>query len=130
MADEAPKYRINVTSYIDDRVVLAGVDGPVDKETGEERPVYYIDKESKHKPGPHWEPVNAAAKAMCEKHGIVYTGLVPDCMDQLVEQLEAARVRAKDREQENLGRSIVNALIEAGAIKIPPKQPAKQPAEI
>ena len=130
MAAEAPKYRLNHTSYIDDRMYLAGPDGPFDKETGEPRPVYYVDVHSKHVPGPHWEPVNDAAKARMKECGITYTGLVPDSMDDLVEQLELAKARAKERDQSGMAAGIVSALIEAGVVTVPKKkQPAATPGE-
>lgn len=65
---EPPKYRLTETSYIND--VLHEPDRQpmiFNKETGEEerRPIIitYLGR-----PGPHMVPVNAAAKAMYEKH--------------------------------------------------------------
>ncbi len=129
---EAPKYRLNQTSYIGDIMYLAGLEGPVDRETGELKPVYFIDKDSKYKPGPHWEPVNDAAKAIAAKHGIEYTGEVPDSMDKLLPQLELAKANKEKSDQDAVGAGVVKALIEHGIIKVPKKAVAEtlQPAEI
>lgn len=133
MATEAPKYRLNHTSYIDDRMYLAGAEGPFDKETGEPRPVYYVDTNSKHTPGPHWEPVNEAAKARMKECGVEYTGFVPDSMDKLVDQLEEAKKHAQAETNRQIGRGVAEAMIEAGAVTAKPaknKAPAAEPAEI
>lgn len=127
---EAPKYRLNHTSYIGDIMYLAGDDGPVDKETGERKPVYYIDKDNRYTPGPHWEPVNEAAKAKALACGIVYTGQVPDSMDKLVGELEAAKQRRTEQDNMAIGRGVVAALTEMGFVPKPPKARAEAGAEI
>jgi len=127
---EAPKYRLHQTSYIDGTVFKAGtVEGPQDSE-GNEKPVYFVDAESKHIPGPHWEPMNDAAKAVAKANGIEFTGFVPDSVDKFARELEETlRERAK-REAEHgnpdkMAAAMVSALMEAGVI---PKSSAKRPA--
>lgn len=70
-----PRYRIHQTSYIDDRVIDAGQE---------------IEADARHVPGPHWEPLDDAAKALAKKHSIRFTGNVPDPTEKLSLQLNRA----------------------------------------
>lgn len=139
MATEAPKYRLHQTSYIDNTLYVAGsVEGPQTSD-GEEKPVYYTDVESRHIPGPHWQPMNDAAKAICQKHEIKFTGFVPDSVDKFARELEQTLKDRAEREANNgnpdkMASAMVAALIEAGVIPRPKVSGAgprnKEPAEI
>lgn len=72
------KYRICQVSHIDDAMYGPGLEGRTE----------YVDvpnsmRPNPHVPGPHWEPLDDEAKAMCLKHGIAFTGSVPDPIDTL-----------------------------------------------
>lgn len=139
MATEAPKYRLHQTCYIDNTLYAAGsVDGQINAE-GEEKPVYYTDTEIRHVPGPHWEPMNEAAKAICKQHSIKFTGFVPDSVDKFARELEATLKERAEREANNgnpdkMAAAMVSALIEAGVIPRPKAKPtaprSDEPAEI
>lgn len=91
------KFMINQASYIGDGVVEAGASIEVPplvaaknhpKDDNYVPPVHHI-------PGPHWKPLDEEAKALCEKHKVVYTGEVPDPTGDLSLQLDAALERAR-----------------------------------
>jgi len=85
-------------------------------------------------PGPHWEPIDDEAKALCKKHGIVFTGHVPDCMDSLTKQLAEAMERERQAgNPDAIAAAMVKALMEAGVIPKPVAKPAARamaPAEV
>lgn len=72
---ELAKYRIDQKSYMNDRIV----------EKGEE-----VEVSPKLKPGPHWFPLNDAAKKAAEEGGVKYTGEVPDVLGALMPMFEKA----------------------------------------
>lgn len=118
------KFKIAQPSYIDNK--LYAEDTTLDMKSDEHR-------NHNHVPGPHWEPLDDEAKALCKQHGVEYTGFVPDSMDVLVESLEQAKQKKAIEDNNAIGRGVANALIEAGVVtlKAPGKKPAaNEPAEI
>jgi hypothetical protein len=94
-----------------------------------------VDVPARHVPGPHWFPVDDAAKARCAEYGVTYTGMVPDGVEALTLQLAEAQAAAKKREELNgnpaaIAAALVAALIEGGIIPAPKKVPAKQMADV
>lgn len=105
MKDEAPRYKLAQDSYIEDRLYSAGME--------------YIDLQGKHCPGPHWEPVNDAAKAKAAEAKVVYTGEVPDTVNELVKRLSEAQAREAEKgDPAATGAAVVQALIAAGVITV------------
>lgn len=103
------QYRIHQESYINDRHILANAEVEVapyarkrvQKKDEAGRDV--VDKTGKkvfelvdlhHKPGPHWEPLDDEARAICERHKHEFTGFVPDAVEDLSKQLEEAQAKA------------------------------------
>lgn len=54
-----------------------------------------IELSSERIPGPHMKPVTIEAKAAAKKHGVVFTGEVPDALAKLLPQYEDALAKAK-----------------------------------
>ncbi len=114
-----PRYKLHQTSYVDNQLIVVDDGHP---------PAEHAISAS-HVPGPHWEPMDDEARALMEKHGVTFTGFVPDSVDFLTEQLAKALKAKADAEKLDpnaIGKGVVAALLEAGIVKA--AAPAK-PAE-
>lgn len=88
------RFLIAQQSYIDDRLYEKGQIGNFDR---------------RHKPGPHWQPLDDEAREMMEASGETFTGEVPDVLNALLPLYEDASKTAASQ-----GKSIdVDALREA-----------------
>jgi len=79
--------------------------------------IFDLKADTRQVPGPHWEPQDDEAKAHCAKHGVKFTGHVPDCMDKLT-QLAADSMKRQDDagDPAKIGAAVVGALVDAGVI--------------
>ena len=59
MPAERPKYKFSLESHVDGVLIPKGTTATVS---------------TRHIPGPHWEPLNDAAKAIAKKAGIKFDG--------------------------------------------------------
>jgi hypothetical protein len=67
-------------------------------------------------PGPHWKPLDAEAEKLMKRKGVVFTGEVPDVVEDLAVKLEQAKEQ-RQREERNddlraMGREIGSAIAE------------------
>lgn len=102
------KYKMAQESYIDDVPYLAGA--------------IFDDKDGRHVPAPHWEPMDDDAKAICAKHSIKFTGEIPDSIEDMTRKLatDMANKRAADAvagQPAAIGVAVVDALVEAGVVE-------------
>lgn len=122
-----PKYRLVQDSYIDNVLYTFNPDPEKDR-------LNIHDIASHHVPGPHWEPLDDEAKAICKKHGVTFTGFVPDCLDQLTKQLSESMERERlAGNPDAIAAALVRALIEGGVIPKPAAKAAARtsaPAEV
>lgn len=73
-----------------------------------------------HVPGPHWEPVDDEARALCAKHKHDFTGELPDVMPVLEDQLaEAQKAVLHPDSAGTIADAVVGALAKAGMLKEP-----------
>jgi hypothetical protein len=76
------RYKFHQESYVGNVLIAAEQEYEVPplgrKKSGE--PLHHI-------PGPHWEPLDDEAKAICKMHDIKFTGEVPDAIGPLTDQL-------------------------------------------
>lgn len=94
-----PRYRFAQDSHIDDVMYAAGEEGEID---------------ARHVPGPHWMPLDDAAKALCAEHGIEYTGEVPDPLNGLQISLAEAIAKASQvASPEALTKIVTEAVLAA-----------------
>jgi len=91
-----PSYRIHQLSHIDDKLIEPGT---------------VVEVDARHIPGPHWEPMDEAAKALAKKHQIKFTGQVPDPTDKLSLQLsDALQAQGVTIDHDKLGAAIAAGL--------------------
>ncbi len=106
------KFKLKQQSYLDNETDGYGA---AMREVGY---AFDLPAATKQVPGPHWEPMDDEAKALCVKHGIKFTGEVPDSMDSLTKTLQASMQQAADAgSPEKIGAAVVDALIAAGVVK-------------
>lgn len=106
-----PKYRIVQDSYIDNVLYTFNPDPEKDRLNIHEIAAHHV-------PGPHWEPMDDEAKAICKKNGIAFTGFVPDCMDKLTGMLADSMKKADEAGSPGaIGAAVVDALVKNGVIK-------------
>lgn len=80
--------------------------------------IFDLKPDTKQLPGPHWEPMDDEAKALCAKHSIKFTGEVPDSMDKISQIAQANMKRDTDAGSPGkIGAAVVDALIDAGVVK-------------
>lgn len=93
-----PLYRIHQVSNIDDRTVAAGEE---------------INVDARHIPGPHWEPLDDEARAICTANGHEFTGEVPDILPALTDELGKAGNAAGGMTAEQMTAAIANGVTAA-----------------
>jgi hypothetical protein len=76
------KFRFAQPTYVDNVFYEGGEDS---------KPV---EVEARHIPGPHWQPMDDEAKAHCKKHGVTYTGQVPDMVEAMTADLQSKQAAA------------------------------------
>ena len=64
-------------------------------------------------PGPHWEPLDDAAKALCEKHGVQFIGEMPDVLSGLEEEFADAQARMQKQNAEMIAQAVAIGVREA-----------------
>lgn len=96
------RWKLHQDSFIDNgrngggQLFAAGSEvalGPLRPARGEPGEPGYREAEH-HRPGPHWEPLDDEAKAIARKAGHMFTGEVPDVVEDLTRQLEEAQKKA------------------------------------
>lgn len=99
------KFKMAQDSYVDNTFYKEGVTMDLPPDT-------------KHVPGPHWEPLDDEAKTLCKKHGIAFTGFVPDSIDKMCAELNETMAREKIAgSPAAIGDAVVASLVKAGVVK-------------
>ena len=115
------KFKIHQPSYIQGLK-----DGMLSESIYLEGNTLELPADTKHVPGPHWEPLDDEARALAKQHSIKFTGQVPDCIDQFQKQLAEAMEREKKAgDPDKIGAAVVEALVKAGVIKAPKQTPVE-----
>lgn len=110
-----PRYKIHQQSFIDERLV----------EPGQE-----VETHARHKPGPHWEPMDDQAKEIVAKHGVKFSPEVPDIINDMT-MTSAPMANPMSLDHEALGAAIAKGIVAAqAALKAPPKGKAAEATDL